>query len=87
MSAYAGNGKGMRVIVADEGRAMTLANRLAILLDDQIHSAENGQFERVESLMGRRKPWPMKSSRPEQLTVRPGRPVGMKSLKNISDLN
>lgn len=39
------------MIVADEAQAMTLVTQLVTLLDDQISSAENGQFERVESLM------------------------------------
>jgi hypothetical protein len=38
--------------VADESHAMTLVSQLVTLLDDQIYSAENGHFERVESLLG-----------------------------------
>ncbi len=38
--------------IADESHAMALVSQLATLLDDQIASAENGEFERVESLLG-----------------------------------
>jgi hypothetical protein len=51
MSAYSGYGQGKRMIVADEAHASILVSQLATLLDDQLVSAENGQFERVESLM------------------------------------
>ena len=37
--------------VPDESHAMTLVSQLVTLLDDQIASAENGQFERIESLL------------------------------------
>lgn len=38
--------------IADESHAMALVSELVTLLDDQIASAENGEFERVESLLG-----------------------------------
>ncbi|MCP4450909.1 MAG: hypothetical protein GY809_05565 [Planctomycetes bacterium] len=38
--------------VADESHAMTLVSQLVTLLDAQIVSAENGQFERIEDLLG-----------------------------------
>jgi hypothetical protein len=38
--------------VADESHAMALVSQLVTVLDDQITSAENGQFERVETLLG-----------------------------------
>jgi hypothetical protein len=37
---------------ADETAAATSVTRLISLLDDQIASAENGQFDRVEALLG-----------------------------------
>ena len=39
-------------MTAGQTHAMTLVSRLVTLLDDQIISAENGQFERLENLMG-----------------------------------
>ena len=39
------------MIMADQTHAITLVDQLEALLDDQIISAENGQFEQVEALM------------------------------------
>ena len=52
MSAYAKAGRRKGMSMASQRHAMTLVSQLVTLLDDQITSAENGQFERVESLMG-----------------------------------
>ena len=38
--------------IADESHAMALVIELVTLLDDQLASAEKGEFERVESLLG-----------------------------------
>ncbi len=36
----------------DESHALAMVSQLVSLLDDQIICAENGQFERVENLLG-----------------------------------
>jgi len=52
MSAYATASRKKGMNMAGPKHAMTLVSQLVTLLDDQITSAENGQFERVENLMG-----------------------------------